>query len=178
MNIVRELVKRNCQVTLFPPNYTYEQMFKTHPDGFVISNGPCDPKDNINQIAQIKKMIDKDLPILGICLGHQMIGLASGFDTKKLKYGHRGANHPCTYVDKKSYLTSQNHGYYIDNKTVDPKKVIISFINNNDHSVEGMVFKNKKYIETTQFHPEACAGPRDTNFIFDNFVNALKKYAK
>jgi carbamoyl-phosphate synthase small subunit len=175
MNIVRELLKRNCKVTLFPPTASYEEMMKIKPDGFLISNGPCDPKDNVYQVAQIKKMIDKDIPMFGICLGHQMIGLAAGFDTKKLKYGHRGSNHPCQYVDGKCYLTSQNHGYYVDNKTVDKKKVTISFTNTNDDSVEGMIFKNKKFIETAQFHPEACAGPNDTNFLFDNFINALKK---
>ncbi|GHU50408.1 carbamoyl-phosphate synthase small chain [Bacilli bacterium] len=177
-NIVRELVKRNCKVIIFPPESTYEDMMKIKPNGFVISNGPCDPKDNVFQIKQIKKIYDADIPMLGICLGHQMIALSVGFNTIKLPYGHRAVNHPCKYINGHTYLTTQNHGYNVDESSINSKIATVSFTNLNDKTIEGLIYKNKKYIETTQFHPEASSGPLDTGFIFDNFINAIRKEMK
>jgi carbamoyl-phosphate synthase small subunit len=179
-NIVDSLVTRNCKVCIYPANYSYEQMQDFLPDGYVISNGPCNPEDNIFSIQQIKKMYDSNTPILGICLGHQMMGLAVGFKTAKLKYGHRGPNHPCKFVPNGiNYITSQNHGYYITEESINPAIAKPSFINTTDNTNEGLSYINKN-IETVQFHPEACPGPQDTEFLFDNFVNTVKevKYAK
>ena len=131
------------------------------------------PEDCEIGIETIKKLYEKDIPILGICLGHQLMALATGFKTAKLKYGHRGPNHPVKDLKtNKVYITSQNHGYYVKEDTIIKDKAEISHINLNDNTVEGLRYKDKK-IFTVQFHPEACPGPEDTAYIFDEFLNLI-----
>lgn len=172
-NIVNSLLKRDCEVTVFPADTPAEKVIAMKPDGIMLSNGPGDPEDCIYQIKNVKKLYSTDIPILGICLGHQLMGLATGAKTAKLKYGHRGPNHPVKDLKEgKVYITSQNHGYYIVEDSVDKKIAEVSHINLNDGTVEGLRYKNKK-IFTVQFHPEACPGPEDTAYIFDEFVNMM-----
>jgi carbamoyl-phosphate synthase small subunit len=178
-NIVRSLVDRNCAITLFPATTIAKTILAKHYDGIVLSNGPGDPQDNLVAIKTIKELYKTNIPILGICLGHQLLSLATGAITKKLKYGHRGPNHPVKNLNnQKVYITSQNHGYYIDEKTIDPKIATTTYRNVNDNTVEGLKYKNKKIL-TVQFHPEACAGPQDTAYIFDDFLKIVRevKYA-
>jgi carbamoyl-phosphate synthase small subunit len=174
-NIVQSIIKHDATVYLFPSTSLAKDMLAIKPDGIVLSNGPGDPKDNHIAIQTIKDLYNCNIPILGICLGHQLLALATGADTKKLKYGHRGPNHPVKcYRHNRVYMTSQNHGYYIDEQTIDKDKVDITYLNVNDKTIEGLSYKNKN-IETVQFHPEACAGPHDTAFIFDEFFKLLGK---
>ena len=170
-NIVNSLLKRDCEVTVFPAGTTDINVDEF--DGIMLSNGPGDPEDCIYQIKNVKKLYSTDIPILGICLGHQLMGLATGAKTAKLKYGHRGPNHPVKDLKEgRVHITSQNHGYYIVEDSVDKKIAEVSHINLNDGTVEGLRYKNKK-IFTVQFHPEACPGPEDTAYIFDEFVKML-----
>lgn len=173
-NIIRELVKRNCTVHVFPQDSSAESIKEINPDGIVLSNGPGDPEDCKIGIETVRKLYDSGIPILGICLGHQLMALATGAKTAKLKYGHRGPNHPVKDLKTdKVYITSQNHGYYVKEDSIDKKIAEISHINLNDGTVEGLRYKNKN-ICTVQFHPEACPGPEDTAYIFDEFLNSLK----
>ncbi len=172
-NIVNSLLKRGAEVTIFPANTPAEDILKINPDGIILSNGPGDPETCTTQIKNIQKLYNTDIPILGICLGHQLMGLANGAKTAKLKYGHRGANHPVKDLkEDKVYITSQNHGYYILEESINRDIVEVSHINLNDGTVEGLKYKNKK-IFTVQFHPEACPGPQDTAYIFDEFINLV-----
>ena len=174
-NIIKELTKRDCTVYIYPQDSSKEKILECNPSGIVLSNGPGDPEDCKIAIETIKELYNTDIPILGICLGHQLMGLATGAQTAKLKYGHRGPNHPVKDLKTdRVYITSQNHGYYIKDDTVDKKVAEISHINLNDGTVEGLRYKNKK-IFTVQFHPEACPGPEDTAYIFDDFLNIVKK---
>lgn len=132
-----------------------------------------DPETCVEQIETIKKLYKTNIPILGICLGHQLLALSIGAKTAKLKYGHRGANHPVKDLKtNKVYITSQNHGYYVIDTSIDPEIAEVSHINLNDGTVEGIRYKNKK-IFTVQFHPEACPGPEDTAYIFDQFIDMI-----
>lgn len=172
-NIIRELVKRNCEVFVYPQDTSAEKIIGSKPDGILLSNGPGDPEDCKIGIETVKKLYNTDIPILGICLGHQLMGLATGAKTAKLKYGHRGPNHPVKDLKTdKVYITSQNHGYYITEDSIDSNKAEISHINLNDNTVEGLRYKNKN-IFTVQFHPEACPGPEDTGYIFDEFLSLI-----
>lgn len=172
-NIVNSLLKRDCEVTVFPADTPAEKVIGMKPDGIMLSNGPGDPEDCIFQIKNVKKLYSTDIPILGICLGHQLMGLATGAKTAKLKYGHRGPNHPVKDLKEgRVHITSQNHGYYIVEDSVDSKIAEVSHINLNDGTVEGLRYKNKK-IFTVQFHPEACPGPEDTAYIFDEFIKMM-----
>lgn len=172
-NIVNSLLKRGAEVTIFPADTPAEKVLATKPDGIMLSNGPGDPKDCEVQIRNVKKMYDSNVPILGICLGHQLMGLANGAKTAKLKYGHRGPNHPVKDLrENRVHITSQNHGYYIVEGSVDSRIADVSHINLNDGTVEGLRYKGKN-IFTVQFHPEACPGPEDTAYIFDEFVKML-----
>ena len=172
-NIVNSLLKRDCEVTVFPADTPAEKVIEMKPDGIMLSNGPGDPEDCIYQIKNVKKLYNTDIPILGICLGHQLMGIATGAKTAKLKYGHRGPNHPVKDLNEgRVHITSQNHGYYIVEDSIDSKIAEVSHINLNDGTVEGLKYKNKK-IFTVQFHPEACPGPEDTAYIFDEFVEML-----
>ena len=177
-NIIKSLIDRNCTVTVFPQNTDADLIISKKFDGIVLSNGPGNPEDCKIAIRNIKKLYETDIPILGICLGHQLMGLANGFKTYKLKYGHRGPNHPVKDVEKdRVYITAQNHGYAIDAESVDKNIAEISHINLNDNTVEGIKYKNKE-IYTVQFHPEACPGPEDTRYIFDDFLDIVNKYRK
>lgn len=172
-NIAMSLAGRGCDVTVFPFDTTAEELISFKPDGIMISNGPGDPKDCTGVIEEIKKLIKTDIPIFAICLGHQLLALAAGFDTLKMKYGHRGVNHPVKDLDTgKVYITSQNHGYMVDEKTVDPEIAYPAFRNVNDGTNEGLRYKDKK-IFTVQFHPEACGGPLDSGFLFDRFIEEI-----
>ncbi len=170
-NIVRELQKRGCTVTVVPATTSAEDILAAQPDGVMLSNGPGDPAENVYQIEQIKKLMGK-VPMFGICLGHQLTALAMGGKTYKLKYGHRGVNQPVRDVNGvRTYITSQNHGYAVDSDTV--KVGAISFANANDGTCEGIDYPDLKAF-TVQFHPEACTGPKDTSFLFDRFVDLMK----
>ena len=174
-NIINSLVKRNCKVTVFPADTSSKEILSRNFDGLVLSNGPGDPEDNVAAIQTIKEIYESEYsnPILGICLGHQLMGLATGCKTYKLKYGHRGPNHPVKNIEKdRIFITSQNHGYAIDEKTVNPEIAEVSDINMNDGTVEGLKYL-KKDIYTVQFHPEACPGPEDNSYIFDEFIERV-----
>lgn len=173
-NIIESLLKRNCKITIFPQDTDAKTILSYPLQGIVLSNGPGDPEECTQAIENIKKLYDANIPILGICLGHQLMGLATGAKTYKLRYGHRGPNHPVKDLKKdRVYITSQNHGYAIDEKSINPEIAEISHINLNDNTVEGLKYKNKD-IYTVQFHPEACPGPKDTEYLFDEFINILK----
>ena len=170
-NIVRELQKRGCTVTVLPASTSAEDILAADPDGVMLSNGPGDPAENVYQIEQIRKLLGK-VPMFGICLGHQLTALAAGGSTYKLKYGHRGVNQPVRDVEGvRTYITSQNHGYAVDSDTVKLGKV--RFANANDGTCEGIDYPELKAF-TVQFHPEACTGPKDTSFLFDQFVELMK----
>ena len=174
-NIARSLNKRGCEVTVYPALTTAEEILAANPDGIMLSNGPGDPKECVSIIKEIKKLYDSDVPIFAICLGHQLMALATGADTHKMKYGHRGANHPVKDLQTgKVYISSQNHGYVVDMDTLDDKIARPAFINVNDKTNEGLEYIGKN-IFTVQFHPEACAGPKDSDYLFDRFMNMMKK---
>ena len=170
-NIVRELQKRGCTVTVLPATTSAEEILAADPNGVMLSNGPGDPSENVYQIEQIRKLLGK-VPMFGICLGHQLTALAAGGSTYKLKYGHRGVNQPVRDVEGvRTYITSQNHGYAVDSDTV--KLGRVRFANANDGTCEGIDYPELKAF-TVQFHPEACTGPKDTVFLFDRFVDLMK----
>ena len=170
-NIVRELQKRGCAVTVLPATVSAEEVLAAEPDGIMLSNGPGDPAENVYQISQIQKLLGK-VPLFGICLGHQLTALAAGGSTYKLKYGHRGVNQPVRDLNGvRTYITSQNHGYAVDGGTVKLGKV--RFVNANDGTCEGIDYPEQRAF-TVQFHPEACTGPKDTGFLFDQFVELMK----
>ena len=167
-NIPGCLSRRGCEVTVVPQSTTAEEILAAHPDGIMLSNGPGDPAENTFCIEQIRKLIGK-VPVFGICLGHQLTALAMGGRTIKLKYGHRGANQPvkeCKGV--RTFITSQNHGYAVVAESLNGVGEQL-YINANDKSCEGMEYPGKRCF-TVQFHPEACAGPQDTEFLFDRFI--------
>lgn len=172
-NIVRSLVARGCKVFLFPASASSEEILAVKPDGIFISNGPGDPEDNKKTIATLQELDKTGIPTMGICLGHQLLALAHGFKTTKLKYGHRGANHPVKNLETgRVYISSQNHGYAVVSDSVDPKVASELFINVNDGTNEGIRYKNKP-VFSVQFHPEACGGPKDTDFLFDEFTKMM-----
>lgn len=171
-NIIRELIRRDCRVTVFPADTAAEEILKTNPDGVMLSNGPGDPAENAFAIAQIQKMAGR-VPIFGICLGHQLFGLALGAKTEKLKYGHRGVNQPVQDLQtKRTYITSQNHGYAVVSSSV--RQGEIRFVNANDGTCEGIDYPTLRAF-TVQFHPEACSGPHDTAFLFDRFLSLMEE---
>ena len=166
-NIVRCLVKRGCKVTVMPAFATAEEIKALAPDGIMLSNGPGDPAENTYQIEQIRKLLGK-VPMFGICLGHQIISHALGAKTFKLKFGHRGANHPVKDLKTgKISITSQNHGFAVDPDTV-PDNVEITLINLNDNTVEGIAHRTLP-VFSVQYHPEAAPGPRDPQYLFRDF---------
>jgi carbamoyl-phosphate synthase small subunit len=165
-NIIRSFKQRNCKMTIFPAAASYEEILGVNPDLIFLSNGPGDPEDLTDAIKNLKQLIGKK-PIVGICLGHQLLALALGGKTAKLKFGHRGCNHPVKNLEEnKIYITSQNHGYYVEELPLD---TIVTHVSLNDGTVEGMRHKNLP-IYSVQFHPEASPGPRDANNIFDKFL--------
>jgi len=169
-NIARELSNRGCDVTIVPASATAEEILRHKPDGIMLSNGPGDPAENTGIIQELSKLCKANVPIFGICLGHQLLALARGGETMKLKYGHRGANQPVQETEsKKVYITSQNHGYAVKTGEYLPKNARESFVNLNDGTCEGMEYLDIPAF-SVQFHPEACAGPLDTRYLFDRFV--------
>ena len=171
-NIVRSLVKRGCRVTAVPYDTPAETILAMKPDGIMLSNGPGDPADNVYSIEQIRKLLGK-APLFGICLGHQLTALADGGKTVKLKYGHRGGNQPCKNLKSGTcFITSQNHGYAVLGDSTEHG--VESFINANDKTNEGMDYPGLNAF-TVQFHPEACSGPLDTDFLFDKFIKMMEE---
>ena len=171
-NIPRELAKRGCNVAVVPYNTKAEDILKLNPDGIMLSNGPGDPSDNEECIEELKKLIGK-VPIFGICLGHQLLALAMGGKTIKLKYGHRGVNQPVKNLKTgRTYISSQNHGYAVINEDIEKAGGVISYVNANDGTNEGVDYPDKKAF-SVQFHPEACSGPHDTRFLFDRFIDMI-----
>lgn len=171
-NIVRSLVKRGCRVTAVPYDTPAETILAMKPDGIMLSNGPGDPADNVYSIEQIRKLLGK-VPLFGICLGHQLTALADGGKTVKLKYGHRGGNQPCKNLKSGTcFITSQNHGYAVLGDSTEHG--VESFINANDKTNEGMDYPGLNAF-TVQFHPEACSGPLDTDFLFDKFIKMMEE---
>lgn len=170
-NIIRSLCARGCTVTVVPQDTTAAEILAAHPAGVMLSNGPGDPAENTACIAEIAQLIGR-VPMFGICLGHQLAALAMGAQTTKLKYGHRGANQPVREVNgTRTYITSQNHGYAVVSGSLAGIGELL-YVNANDGSCEGIVYPGKQCF-TVQFHPEACAGPRDTAFLFDRFLDMM-----
>lgn len=173
-NIAQSLNDRGCEVTIYPAETPAEEILKANPDGIMLSNGPGDPKECVTIIKEIKKLYDSNVPIFAICLGHQLMALATGADTHKMKYGHRGGNHPVKDLETgRVYISSQNHGYVVDVDTLDKEIAEPSFVNVNDGTNEGLHYLGKN-IFTVQFHPEACPGPQDSGFLFDRFLKMME----
>ncbi len=173
-NIAASLAARGCDVTVYPFDTTAEKILSDKPDGIMLSNGPGDPKECTSVIEEIKKLYASDVPIFAICLGHQLMALATGADTYKMKYGHRGGNHPVKDLETgRVYISSQNHGYVVDTDKLDPNVAVPAFVNVNDGTNEGLKYVGKN-IFTVQFHPEACCGPQDSGYLFDRFINMMR----
>ena len=174
-NIVRCLQKRGCRVTVLPGTTTPEALAALNPDGLMLSNGPGDPAENVQIIENIRRMLDTGIPAFGICLGHQLTALAAGAKTSKMKYGHRGANQPVTdFATGRTFITSQNHGYAVLGGTLPRGVGRVSHVNANDKTCEGVEYLQWNCF-TVQFHPEASGGPRDTEFLFDRFLQNIRR---
>ena len=172
-NMIDCLRRRGCSVTALPASTPAEAVLSGGYDGVLLSNGPGDPAENTDIIRELKKLYDSDLPLYGICLGHQMLALATGARTGKMDYGHRGGNHPVRDVERgRVFITSQNHGYMVLADTVDPAVAQVSHINANDGTCEGLRYRRPNCF-STQFHPEANPGPRDMEYLFDRFVASM-----
>ena len=173
-NIARNLNQRGCQVTVYPALTSAQEIIDENPDGIMLSNGPGDPKECTSIIEEIRKLYETDIPIFAICLGHQLMALATGADTYKMKYGHRGGNHPVKdLATGRVYISSQNHGYVVDTENLDPKVAVPAFRNVNDGTNEGLSYTGKN-IFTVQFHPEACPGPQDSGYLFNSFMKMME----
>jgi carbamoyl-phosphate synthase small subunit len=176
-NILRRLTHNGCKVTVVPASTTAEDVLSLKPDGVFLSNGPGDPEPLEFQASQVRKLIGKK-PIFGICLGHQILGLAVGGKTFKLKFGHRGANHPVlNYLTNKVEITSQNHGFAVDPDSLKDSELQLTHINLNDNTVEGFRHRSEP-VFCVQYHPEAAPGPHDSHYLFDDFVTLMKEFQK
>ncbi len=172
-NIAYSLKIRGCDVTVYSAASPASEIIASAPYGIMLSNGPGGPKECTEIIAEIRKLYDTDIPIFAICLGHQLMALATGADTYKMKYGHRGGNHPVKdLATGRVYISSQNHGYVVDTEKLDPGVAAPAFINVNDGTNEGLEYTGKN-IFTVQFHPEACCGPQDSGYLFDRFIDMM-----
>lgn len=172
-NILRSLMIRNCDVVVVPFNATLEQIQSFRPDGVLLSNGPGDPKD-VPEVLPVIKELQKLYPMFSICMGHQLFALANGANTEKLKFGHRGGNHPVKDLSLgKVFMSSQNHGYAVTTESVNNSDLEISQINLNDSTIEGLKHKTLPAF-SVQYHPEACPGPEDTGWLFDNFLALIR----
>ena len=178
-NILRNLSNRDCYIKVFPYDSSFEEMFSWNPDGYFLSNGPGDPKPLLNAQNVAKEVIDKNLPLFGICLGHQIIALANGISTYKMHNGHRGINHPVkNIITGKGEITSQNHGFAVDRKEAEESKNIeITHVHLNDNTIAGISMKNKNCF-SVQYHPEASPGPHDASYLFDTFIENITKSKK
>lgn len=175
-NILRNLANRDVYVKVFPYNATFEDMSSWNPDGYFLSNGPGDPEPLKDAIALTKEIIKRDLPVFGICLGHQIIALANGISTYKMHHGHRGINHPVkNLITGKGEITSQNHGFSVNREETEQHPDIeITHVHLNDHTVAGIKMKSKNCF-SVQYHPEASPGPHDASYLFDQFMENTKK---
>ena len=174
-NIVRCLLERGCSVTVYPAETPAEEIIADAPDGIMLTNGPGDPKECTEVIEELKKLYASDIPIFAICLGHQLMALACGCDTEKMKYGHRGANQPVTdFALERTFITSQNHGYAVLGDTLPAGTGRVSHVNANDKTCEGIEYLQWNCF-TVQFHPEANGGPKDTEFLFDRFLQNVRR---
>lgn len=171
--ILRELISRKCDVVVVPHHTSADQIRRLNPDGLLLSNGPGDPKDVPAEIQTISELLG-EFPIFGICLGHQLLSLACGADTAKLKFGHRGANHPVKDLRTgRCYITSQNHGYTVTEESVRHSELEVTHINNSDGTIEGL--KHQRYpVFSVQYHPEASPGPSDSGYLFDEFLRMVR----
>lgn len=174
-NILRNLAKRDCYIKVFPFNATFDEMNSFHPDGFFLSNGPGDPEPLLEAQQVASEIISRNLPLFGICLGHQVIALANGIATYKMHNGHRGINHPVkNIVTGKGEITSQNHGFVVDKAAVENHPEFeITHVHLNDETLAGMKMKNKNCF-SVQYHPEASPGPHDSSYLFDQFIENIK----
>lgn len=173
--IVRDLTKRGCDVVVVPQDFTAEQVRRLDPDGIMLSNGPGDPKDVPHAVENIRSLLGQ-YPIFGICLGHQLLALACGADTDKMKFGHRGGNHPVKELATgRCYITSQNHGYVVMPESVKNTKLEVTHINNNDGTIEGIRHTEHPAF-SVQYHPEAAPGPYDSGYLFDEFLELIVKH--
>lgn len=175
--ILRELTKRGCDVVVVPHDTTADEIRRLAPDGIQLSNGPGDPKDVPYAVKTVSELLG-EFPIFGICLGHQLFALACGADTTKLKFGHRGGNHPVKELETgRCYITSQNHGYTVLEESIQGTDLTVTHINNNDKTIEGL--KHKKYPAfSVQYHPEAAPGPFDSGYLFDQFLEMIREHKK
>ena len=174
-NIVWNLAERGCEVTVYPWDTPAEQILADQPDGIMLSNGPGDPVDCQPIVPSVRKLFESGVPMLAICLGHQLLALATGARTRRLKYGHRGVNHPVKdLVADRVYITSQNHGYVVIDETIDPTIAAISHVHLNDGSIEGLRYTARPVI-SVQYHPEGAPGPQDSEYLFDDFLNLMRK---
>ncbi len=172
-NIVRKLNEAGLDVVVKPWNTSFEELTEGF-DGVMLTNGPGDPADNKSVIAEVAKLLKSGVPTFGICLGHQIMALAAGFETEKMKYGHRGGNHPVYSTEHdRVYITSQNHGYAVNADSVDPTVAKVTHVNRNDNSVEGLDYLNTPAF-SVQYHPEACPGPQDSAYLFDKFLKLIE----
>jgi carbamoyl-phosphate synthase small subunit len=173
-NILKNLVKRGCYCQIFPAKTSFSEMEAWRPQGYFISNGPGDPSSMKYAITTVKEILEKDKPVFGICLGHQLLALAAGIPTYKMHHGHRGINHPVKNLETgKSEVTSQNHGFVVDkDKLSNNKNVVMTHVHLNDGTLAGLKLLNKKAF-SVQYHPEASPGPHDSNYLFDNFLSLM-----
>lgn len=175
-NMISCLCRRGCQVTVFPAHTPAETLLSGGFDGVMLSNGPGDPADNREIIEEVRKLYASSLPLFAVCLGHQLLALAAGFQTRKMRFGHRGGNHPVKDLAAgRAFITSQNHGYVVTAESVDSAIARVSHINVNEGSVEGLVYTRPDCF-TVQFHPEASPGPMDTEYLFDRFVTSMNQH--
>jgi carbamoyl-phosphate synthase small subunit len=175
-NIIRSLVERGCMVQVFPMNTSYKEMKAWEPDGFMLSNGPGDPAALTGVIETVKQILNDNNPLFGICLGHQVLALACGISTYKMFNGHRGINHPVkNLLTGKCEVTSQNHGFSVSEESIrNNKNVEVTHVNLNDNTIEGFRVKDKVAF-SVQYHPEACPGPHDARYLFDQFISSMKR---
>ncbi|WP_027091044.1 carbamoyl phosphate synthase small subunit [Cohnella thermotolerans] len=175
--ILRELTERGCDVVVVPHDTTADQIRRLNPDGIQLSNGPGDPKDVPHAVETIRELLG-EYPLFGICLGHQLFALACGADTEKLKFGHRGGNHPVKELASgRCFITSQNHGYTVKEQSIAGTDLEVTHINNNDKTIEGL--KHTKYPAfTVQYHPEAAPGPFDNSYLFDRFLEMIREHKR